>query len=177
MRFFGVSVLAILISVLACSSESGGNPTATIVPLDPDDGAQHIPVGTFVDSYSVTPATSGPHWIGPTTPFNVSAPADWGVYNFALPDEILVHNLEHGGIGIHYDCPDGCEDLKAQLERLVPANPSQHIVSPYPDMPARIAITAWRRHLYLDQFDGARIRQFIDTFQDEAPESVPGNLF
>ena len=107
----------------------------------------------------------------------MSAPADWGVYNFPLPDEILVHNLEHGGIGIHYDCPDGCDGLKAQLEGLVPANPSQYIVSPYPDMPSRIAITAWRRHLYLDEFDEGRIREFIDAFQDEAPESVPGNMF
>ena len=50
-------------------------------------------------------------------------------------------------------------------------------MSPYPGMETRIAITAWRRHLHLDEFNEALIRQFIDTYQDKAPESVPGNTF
>jgi len=40
-------------------------------------------------------------------------------------------------------------------------------------MPSKITITAWRHHMYLDEFDEELILQFIDEYQDRAPESVP----
>jgi hypothetical protein len=148
------------------------------VEIDPDYGATHIAVASAHADYAMRPATSGPHWQARTTTVDgVSAPAKWDVYEVALPDEILLHNLEHGGIGLHYDCPDGCPELVAQLESLVPRNRAQFIVAPYPTMESKIAITAWRHHLFLDEFDEAAINEFIDEYQDRAPESVPGNLY
>ncbi len=44
-------------------------------------------------------------------------------------------------------------------------------------MGSKIAITAWRHILYLDEFDEAQIAEFIDEYLDRAPESVPGNSF
>ena len=110
-------------------------------------------------------------------PAGVPAPARWGVYDTPLPDEVLIHNLEHGGIGLHYDCPDGCDELVQQLEDFLPRNKSQFILSPYSGMETRLAITAWRHHLYLDEFDEERVQEFVDAYQDRAPESVPGNSF
>ena len=127
--------------------------------------------------YSTLPATSGPHWGARETPAGVPAPARWGIYEQFLPDEVLLHNLEHGGIGIHYNCPDGCEDLVNDLEGLIGGNPTQFIMSPYPGMDSKIAITGWRHHLFLDELDVDQILDFIDAYQDRAPESVPGNLF
>ena len=63
------------------------------------------------------------------------------------------------------------------MQALIPTNRSQFIMSPYPGMETRIAITAWRRHLRLDEFDESLIKEFIIEFQDRAPESVPGNTF
>lgn len=57
----------------------------------PDIGRNHIAEGQLYEGYSSRPATSGPHW---------GAPARWGAYSAQLPDERLVHNLEHGGIVI-----------------------------------------------------------------------------
>ena len=160
------------------SSPAGsGGDLSSRVQLNPNNGGQHVAPGVRGSGYTEKPATSGPHWFAPDTPSSVPAPARWGIYNFALPDEILVHNLEHGGVGIHYACTGGCPELVTQLEALVPRNPSQFIMSPYPGMESRIAITAWRRHLRLDEFDEALIREFIDRFQDSAPESVKGNTF
>ena len=163
----------------ATSSPVGttGSDLSSRVQLDPDDGARHLAPGAPGSGYSESPATSGPHWFGPTTPVGVPAPARWGVYQFPLPDEILVHNLEHGGIAIHYNCPVGCNEVVDQLQALIPTNRSQFIMSPYPGMETRIAITAWRRHLRLDEFDESLIKEFIIEFQDRAPESVPGNTF
>lgn len=156
----------------------GGNlNTGGPVPLNPDNGGLHIAPGVAGTGYTERPATSGPHWFAPETPAGVPAPARWGVYDTPLPDEVLIHNLEHGGIGLHYDCPDGCDELVNQLEDLLPRNRSQFILSPYSGMETRLAITAWRHHLYLDDFDEQQILDFIDAYQDRAPESVPGNSF
>ena len=147
---------------------------------DPDNGATHVAAGIAGGPYSLRPATSGSHWnTAPTTVAPVGAPARWGTYEQVLPDEVLVHNLEHGGIGLHYNCPEqgGCPQLVQQLAGLIPASHSQFILSPYPNMDTRIAVTAWREHLYLDEFDEQAIRNFIEQYIDRAPESIRGNQF
>jgi len=156
-----------------------GAPTEEVsVPEAPDDGAQHVALGASHAPYSTVPATSGPHWsTPPAAGAPLGAPVRWGIYDQVIPDEALVHNLEHGGIGLHYNCPQGCEDVVNSLRKLVPSNFSQFVLSPYPDMQSRIAVTAWRRVMYLDAVDEAKIRGFVDAYQDKAPESLEGNLF
>lgn len=180
--FGGILFALVFISALVLSPnltpQTGGGlrgvNTGGFIEIDVDDGAAHIPGNAPNSSgYSVVPATSGPHWAGAITPAGVSAPARWGRHDQELPDEVLIHNLEHGGIGLHYDCEDGCPALMQALDDIMPRNPSQFIMSPYPRMPQKIAITAWRHHLYLDEFDEDLILQFIDEYQDRAPESVP----
>ncbi|MEX2377092.1 MAG: DUF3105 domain-containing protein [Dehalococcoidia bacterium] len=159
---------------MACDS----TPPEPVVDEAPDDGALHILVGASHPPYSTTPATSGPHWFTePVQGAPDGAPVRWGFYDHVIPDEALVHNLEHGGIGLHYNCPQGCDELVEQLIELVPRDPAQFVVSPYPDMESRIAVTAWRRVLHLEEFDEDLIRRFIRAHQDHAPESIPRNLF
>lgn len=152
------------------------------VPIDGDDGALHIPIGQRGTGYSENPPTSGPHWIGRdawtlTNGDEVDAPADWGIYDVPLPNEVLIHNLEHGGIGLHYNCPEGCDDIVEALEDFVPRSRAQFVMSPYPNMEPTIAITAWRHHLHLEEIDEEQILDFIDAYQDRAPESIPTNLY
>ena len=165
---------------------SGDQPlglnTGGHIPLDVDDGREEIEPGGIRGPYSVIPATSGPHWRTLPLPGEDSvaphgSPARWGVYDEFLPDEVLVQNLEYGGVGFHYDCPDGCPDDVQALLDLIPTNPSQYIMSPYPGMPSKFAITAWRHHLYLDEVDGEAIRKFVEEYRNRAPESVLGNSF
>ena len=184
--FGGIAFALVFISALVLSPNltprSGGGlrgvNTGGHIELDVDDGAVHIPGNAYnVGGYSVVPATSGPHWAGPTTPAGFPAPARWGQYEQALPNEVLLHNLEHGGIGLHYDCEVPCPEIVQALDDIIPRNPSQFILSPYVNMPGKIAVTAWRHHLYLDEVDEEEIRKFIDEYQDRAPESVPTNLY
>lgn len=154
----------------------GNINTGGPVPIDADNGNQHITPGVAGTGYTTRPATSGPHWFSADTPAGAS-PARWGIYNDPLPDEVLIHNLEHGGIGIHYDCPSGCDELVNQLEDLIPRNRAQFIMSPYSGMESQIAITSWRHHLFLGEFNEEQILDFIDAYQDRAPESIPGNSF
>lgn len=185
LMFGGILFALVFISALVLSPNlSPGNSglrgvnTGGFIEIDVDEGAAHIPGNApYADAYAVVPATSGPHWAGATTPDGVPAPARWGRYDARLRDEVLIHNLEHGGIGLHYDCPDGCPAIVQALDDILPRNPSLYIMSPYPNMPGKIAITAWRHHLYLDEVDEDQIRKFIDEYQDRAPESGPQNQY
>ncbi len=184
---------SLLVMAVAVSCSSGdGQPAASatlgaapsrigsdeLAPLTHDDGAVHVAVGATHALYSTVPATSGPHWLTkPAAGAPQGSPARWGVYAEALPDEVLVHNLEHGGIGLHYNCPVGCPDTIEALRGLVSSNPSQFIVSPYPGMPTKIAVTAWRRVIYLDTVDADVIRRFMTQYKGKAPENVPDNMF
>lgn len=55
--------------------------------------SSHIPEGAQA-SYNSQPATSGEHW---------SAPVRCGFYEEQLPEELMVHNLEHGNIVVSYN--------------------------------------------------------------------------
>lgn len=142
-------------------------------------GAQtHIGKTDPLPKYNSKPPTSGPHWNLPG-----EAPVGWGIYKEPIPDQVQIHNLEHGGINIQYNCSD-CPELVQQLEefydRWWPANKlplfpnsSKLIVAPYPDMPSHIALTAWGRIDTMDAYDEDRIIRFIEAWRGKAPEQVP----
>ena len=150
--------------------------TVTVVPTGPgqripEQGKAHIQAGDGHPAYNSVPATSGWHYGRP------SAPADWGVHEEMLKDEVLVHNLEHGGIGVHYSCPAGCDDLVARLREVVSRTLSEGkkvLMSPYPGMDTRIALTAWTFMDRFDEFDEQRITQFISAHESSlnAPEPL-----
>ena len=116
--------------------------------------------------YTSVPATSGFHYS--QTGF---APARWGVHDQVLPDQVLVHNLEHAGVGIHYSCPEGCPELVGQLAGVV-NRATKVIMSPYPELDTRITLTAWEYIDQFDQFDEARVLDFIRAHvnSSNAPE-------
>jgi hypothetical protein len=135
----------------------------------PGQGRDHVEPGERHPDYNSVPATSGWHFGQPY------GPADWGIYEEALPDEVMLHNLEHGGIGVQYDCPEGCEALVAKLRESVDQvlnEGGKVILSPYPGMDTRIALTAWTFLDGFDDFDEARIAAFINAHESSlnAPE-------
>mgnify|MGYP003323966047 FL=1 len=155
---------------------NAGGPTKALE----DQGAQKILVGSSHVPYSTKPATSGPHWaIRPDQNdlAKYGSPVKWGKYDEEVPDEALLHNLSHGGIGIHYDCESECKDLISKLDTLRAKDDTQIVLSPYSGMKSRIALTSWRHVQFLDEFNEDTITEFIKAYRDRAPESWIGNYW
>jgi hypothetical protein len=121
----------------------------------PDLGNAHI-VFPETATYNSYPPTSGPHY---------GSLAPWGIHTTPIQNELQVHNLEDGGVMVQYNCPDGCPELVAQLSGVVSRYDRFVILAPYPDMEARIALTAWGRIDTLETFNESRIVRFIEAYR------------
>lgn len=152
-------------SLLTSLGVRGGGGGGGVGVRVTDLGAEHIQRGATHPPYNSVPATSGWHYS------DESSPTRWGVHDEVVPDEVLLHNLEHAGVGVHYNCPDGCEELVEKLVKIV-RNSTKVVLSPYPDMKTAIALTAWNYIDQLDEFDEDRIIDFItaNVNSSNAPE-------
>jgi len=124
-------------------------------------GRQHIAIGAAHPSYNSNPPTSGWHYAGP---------ASWGMYQTELPDEQIIHNLEHGGIWISYKDLD--TDTTAKLEDLARRFPNSVIITPRVSNDSKIALASWGRLEKLEIFDEAEILAFIKTNKNKSPEPI-----
>lgn len=151
-------VIATVAVVVALTIRGPAGPSERLPTL----GATHIQQGQPYRSYNSNPPTSGPHW---------PSPAQWGVYSEPLPDEVLVHNLEHGGVWISYkDAKDA--DLAGKLSDIARRYDRKVIVAPRPANDAVIALAAWGRLLKLPAFDEAQIVAFIEAYRGKTgPEA------
>lgn len=129
-----------------------GKGSGTSVPMMP--AKYHLAPGEPPPIYNTDPPTSGPH-----TPYL----ARWGIHQEPIPREVQVHNLEDGGVIVHYNCPEGCPELVEKLEGIVKQF-DRVILAPSPGMDTRIALTAWGRLDKFDNFDEGRIRRFIKAY-------------
>lgn len=141
-------------------------PSEYEVQMFDDQGRNHIAAGAEFTDYNSRPPTSGPH--GPALP--------WGIHNAPVPEESAVHNLEHGGVVIWYNCDGGpqpldepaCDQLLRDLSELVDQRMDDGmyiVLTPYAMMDNRIALTAWQYLDAFDEFDQARIAAFIASFE------------
>jgi uncharacterized protein DUF3105 len=141
----------------------------------PNEGWDHIPVGTQA-TYTHQPPTSGQHYAQQGV-----APVPWQTINTLQP-EVWIHNLEHGGIVILYNCPSGCDDLQKKLTSyvndIVPAEPQfgeyKILMSPYSQGMGdhAVALLAWNYIELLDGYDQAKITEFYEAHVDNGREPV-----
>ena len=132
----------------------------------------HIEIDEQHEPYNSDPPTSGPHY---------AEPAQVGFYDEALPDEQLVHNLEHGYIVIWYNCTGleetACETLKEQIRDVMGqagsagfSSLTKLIAVPRSSLPSPIAATSWGRLYQPETFDVDELLVFIKEFRNKAPE-------
>ena len=184
----GAAAIAILVVALALqqaakhanasrlSFQPYGGPTLGTPGTD-EGTPSHIDPSTQW-SYKSYPPTNGPHYSVPG-----SAPASWGTIDNLVEGQ-WVHNLEHGGIVILYNCPSGsdCTSLKNSLtnyvQNLAPQEPAFNepkiVMTSYSrGMQKKVALVAWKYIEFLDSYDQNAITQFYEDHVDKGPEAVP----
>lgn len=115
--------------------------------------------------YESNPPVSGPH---------DALPAECGVHATPIPNEKMVHNLEHGSVGILYQ-PTLDPAVIKSIEALVSTYDTHTFSMPYPDMDDPITVVAWAHLMRLGTFDQDATKEFIDVFREgaDSPEDSP----
>jgi hypothetical protein len=112
----------------------------------PDEGHNHIPVGSPPPGYKTNPPTSGDHVEPPYQQ------AD-GAYS-EMPAEIdIVHSLEHGRLEVQYS-PDLPEDDQLALKGLYDTMYGATLLFPNTKMPYEVAATTWTNLLGCPTYKG-----------------------
>jgi hypothetical protein len=125
----------------------------------PDEGHNHIPVGSPPPDYKTNPPTSGDHVEPPYQQ------AD-GAYT-EMPAEIdFVHSLEHGRLEIQY-APDLPEKDQLALKGLYDTMYGATLLFPNDKMPYEVATTTWTNMLACQTYKGAATLDAIRAFGKE----------
>jgi hypothetical protein len=132
----------------------------------PDKGRQHVAVGQRVQ-YDTPLPTSGTH---------SQQPAPWGISEKEIPNETIIHNLEHGGVVITYR-PDVSAEVISKLSVLFKKpfsnkqfTPTKAILMPKADQTEVIVLRSWRRLEQLNAYDEKRIMQYYTLNIGNSPE-------
>lgn len=95
----------------------------------------------------------------------------WGVHAEPLPDDNWVHNLEHGGVILLYNCTEDCSADIAELADFVGSH-RRTLLTEYDVLPHRYAAVAWGYRIQMDTLDIGVLDAFYALHFDEAPESI-----
>jgi hypothetical protein len=120
-------------------------------------GNVHIELGQEHPFYNSSPPTSGWH----TPEVN-----SWGSFDYIIPDERLVHNMEDGGVILWYSFGTPEENMVniASLETVTKGY-RRVIIVPREGMPTRYALTAWQHLERFDTIDQQKMRRFVEAFE------------
>ena len=137
------------------------------MPVGPSGLNAHVPKGQSV-AYNTVPPTSGDHW-------PPGQQATCGFYEDGLPDESIVHNLEHGNIVVSYNLatPEEVDQLKEVVDD-IGLSPIWGVTRFYDKLPVgTVAVAAWGVLDSMQGVDGERIDTFYQTYAGLlGPESI-----
>ena len=128
------------------------------------ESRNHVPDGTEIQ-YNSNPPAGGPHY---------ATTAHAGIYDKdKMPaDGHLVHSLEHGAAILWYKSDLPKDEVK-KLEKIFNNASGKKIMVPRENLDVPVALTSWGWILKLKTIDEAKIKEFIETNNDRAPEKAP----
>jgi hypothetical protein len=156
-------------SAAACYDDPAPSTCSSTVICTETGQAVHETVGTDL-TYPETPPNWGDHW---------GVWAIWGEFS-TLPEEVWLHNLEHGAIALLYEpsVPSTTvDDLRAWAQG-VPDDDGGNfrwVLAPYPGLPSNVAAVSWGWTLLLDCADTAALDWMAANHYRDAPEDVGSN--
>ena len=143
-----------------------GACNAVVTHATPLLAASHVPQGSEV-SWNSNPPSSGPHY--PTL-------ETWALaYPIVIPRGNYLHNEEHGGVVLLYNCPDGCAEIVDGLQAIGTALPhdplcpatmnARWLMTRDPLLPdgIKVAASAWGWTYTAECLDEATLSAFISA--------------
>jgi hypothetical protein len=162
--FTVIGVVAVVAITFAFLQTRTSSASADIEGLVQKDGLSRDHVTTPV-KYDSTPPMGGAHdgmWQN----------CDGRVYEQALRNENAVHSLEHGAVWITYK-PGLAADQISKLKEKVEGN-DYTMMSPYPDLDAPIALTAWGKQVKVQDASDKRVDSFLKAYVKGPQTPEPG---
>lgn len=95
------------------------------------------------------------------------------VYTSPVPDESVVHSLEHGAVWLTYQ-PGLAEAEVATLVKLDEINRDYVIVSPYPGQSSPVMATGWGLQLSVESASDPRLSAFVKAYAGGGQGGEPG---
>ena len=113
--------------------EAAGYTLQSFPALSNKSDHSDVPTLETKPKWNSSPPTSGPHY---------GVPAVWGSYDEQVPLVQSVHNLEHGGVVIHYG-PDVPSSEVDKIRAWYEEDPNGLIISPLSSNKNKITLSAW----------------------------------
>lgn len=155
----------------ADGSASPGSCNVRIAP-HPVLASPHIAAGDYdPGAYNSNPPSSGPH---------CGSWAPWRVSQTQVPRCNWIHNLEHGGVLLLWNCPGGCPEVTEALAAVArgavdACTPARVIASPDPSAPSPVSAASWGWTFQADCLDAeaqAALSSFVQAHIGRGPEQV-----
>ena len=164
----------------ASGSPAARAAAACSVRAYPGLPVEHTKNINLTPKYNSFPPTTGTHYY---------LPAKFNLYAFALPQLVVVHNLEHGGVAIQY----GRKVPKATVARIKAwylGDTNGLLVAPLPALGSKIALTAWNAEPYqgsvpdpgqgfvatCSRFDATAFTAFVKAHRYKGGERFPKSV-
>ena len=171
LRYVLIGIGIFVLAFVLYQALKRGVPTSIDQSVEyPIQGRDHIELGSSHPSYNSNPPSSGWHY---------TEPAQTGFREKEIPDEHMVHSLEHGDIWIAYHPRVGDE----VIESLRQFAGSDVVVTSRSANDNDIALVAWGRvdsfnleGLGLSATTTTRINDFITRYVHKGPEQVPAGM-
>jgi hypothetical protein len=170
-----VALAAVALLVATCSGSDDSDDAGA------GDGPAVLPADEGMDHVNAVRIVGGDHTTG-TVDYGRRPPAGgdhhpvWtncGFYDEAIPDEHVVHDLEHGAIWLAY-APELGEADRTALHEVVRSQ-DKVVATPYTGLPDGVEVVAlaWARELFLADVGDPRLVEFIERYRDgdQAPEA------
>lgn len=132
-----------------------------------DKGRKHVAAGAAKYG-GPEPPTSGDH----------TTHIPWQAYDQEVPDENIIHNMEHGGVYISYQ-PDLPADQIAKIKGLFSKpfsnekfTPTKAVVAPRSTNGSPIIMSSWNRNMKFESFDEAKMMEYYLRNVAKAPEGT-----
>jgi Protein of unknown function (DUF3105) len=159
----GILALGIVVAFLAFGTDDGGSSDAggasfaqqmsdagytlkTYPGLSNNSSHTDVPTVDTKVKWNSNPPTSGPHY------------GQWAVWNFydsPVPLTMSTHNLEHGGIVIHYGPQVPASEVE-KLRNFYNDDPNAMLVAPLPSAGNKVIASAW----FFDEAKGRDDRDY-----------------